>query len=107
MYTFDKLTSLMHQTAVKSMAEMPAAIDRIEKDIRTFNDRTGETFPEMFKMPILLQLIPPAYKREIEASFRISGADKSYETLSRHLVDQGNEARYRGGKGSSLGQPID
>ena len=47
-------------------------------------------------MPILLQMVPPAVRREVEIKFRISGVDRTYGILSRQLVDQANEFRYRG-----------
>ena len=50
----------------------------------------------MLKMPILLQMVPPVVRREVEIQFRISGVDKTYGTLSRQLVEQANESRYRG-----------
>ena len=78
---------------------MPAAIDKFEKEVRTLKDRTRAEFPEVLNMRILLQMISPSYRREVEAQFRISGADRSYEVLSRQLFDQGNEARYKFKKG--------
>ena len=47
-------------------------------------------------MPILLQMVPPAFRWEVEIQFRISGVDRTYGTLSRQLVEQANKSRYRG-----------
>ena len=77
MYTDDEMKSLMHQYQVKTISAMPAAIAKFEKDVKVFFDRTDETFPEVLKLPILLQMIPAAWKEEIEAQFRVPGAAKT------------------------------
>ena len=98
MYTYDKMNSLMHQHQVKSISAMPAAIAKFEKDLKVFFDRTGETFPEVLKLPILLQMVPAAWKKEIEAQFRVPGAAKTYEALSNMVCGIGNEERYKEGR---------
>ena len=86
MYTFDKMNDLMHQTMCKNMSDMPAAIDKFEKDIRMFKDRTGQDFPEILKMPLLLQMIPTIWKREVDARFRLTGSDKTYAPYPKNLL---------------------
>ena len=53
MYTFDKMTSIMHQSPVKTISAMPASIAKFEKDLKIFRERTGEAFPVILKMPIV------------------------------------------------------
>ena len=79
MYKYDKINSLMHQSQCTDVADMPAAIDKSEKELRTCKDRTGADFPEVLNMPILLQMMPPSYRREFEAQLGISYAHRSYE----------------------------
>ena len=55
-------------------------------------------FPELLKLPILLQMIPAAWKKEMEAQFRVTGQDKSYEKLSQTLIDLGNKERNKDAK---------
>ena len=90
------MNSLMHRAQDKDIGDLPAAIDKFEREVARFKERTGLEFPEMLKMPILLQMVPPVVRREVEIQFRISGVDKTYGTLSRQLVEQANESRYRG-----------
>ena len=93
MYSHEKTNSLMHQTQCKSIVDLPAAVLIFERDCKTFNERTGETFPQLLKLPILLQMIPAAWKKEMEAQFRVTGQDKSYKKLSQTLIDLGNKER--------------
>ena len=87
------MNSLMHQTQCKSIVDLPAAVSKFERDCKTFQERTGELFPQMMKLPILLQMIPAAWKKEMESQFRVNGQDKSYEKLSQTLIDLGNKER--------------
>ena len=93
MYTYEKMNSLMHQSQCKSIVDLPAAVSKFERDCKTFHERTGESFPQLLKLPILLQMIPAAWKKEMEAQFRVTGQDKSYEKLSQTLIDLGNKER--------------
>ena len=45
MYSFDKMNKLMNQSQVKSASAMPAAIQKLEHDLKNFHGRTGEAFP--------------------------------------------------------------
>ena len=90
------MSSLIYQAQVKDIGDLPAAIDQFEREVVRFKERTGLEFPEMLKMPILLQMVPPAVRRAVEIKFRISGVDRTYGALSRQLVEQANASRYRG-----------
>ena len=95
MYTLDKMNSLMHGKVCKSIADMPIAIADFEKNLKVFSERTGETFPNILKLPILMQMVPISWKKEVEAHFRVPGATKTYESLSDMLCGVGNEERYK------------
>ena len=98
MYTYEKMNSLMHQSQCKAIVDLPAAVSKFERDCKTFHERTGEVFPQLLKLPILLQMIPAAWKKEMEAQFRVTGQDKSYEKLSQTLIDLGNKERNKDAK---------
>ena len=76
LYTFDKVNAMMRQTQAKHISDMPASIAKFEKDIKTFETRTGKEFPEMMKLPILIQMIPASWKKEFETHWRSPGVDK-------------------------------
>ena len=72
---------------------MPAAIARLEKDLKIFRERTESEFPEVLKLPILMQMIPTNWKKEFDTRFRDPCYVKSYETLASQLISIGNEDR--------------
>ena len=63
--------SLMHQHRVYTILAMPAAIAKFENDLKVFFDRTGEVFPEVLKLLTPLQMVPAAWKKEIQPQFRV------------------------------------
>ena len=99
LYTVDKMNSIMHQKAVRHISEMPAAISKFEKDLKVFRERVGSDFPEILKLPILMQMIPQSWKKEFDSQFRNPTAVKSYEALSAQLIGIGSEERYKRRKG--------
>ena len=88
------MSSIMHQTAAESISQMPASTAKFEKDLKVFHDRTGEAFPEVLKLPILIQMIPSSRKKEFETLLRASGAIKTCEALAQQLANLGHEERY-------------
>ena len=54
------------KTERKTISQLPAAIAKSEKDSEVFADRTGEAFPAILKLLILLQMIPASWKKEVE-----------------------------------------
>ena len=98
MYTYDKMNAIMKQSPTKHISEIPMAIAKFEKDLKVFRERTDSEFPEVLKLPILIQMIPTAWKREFETQFRTPGSTKTYEALASQLIAIGNEERYNAGK---------
>ena len=94
LYTFDKMNAIMKQSPAKNISEIPAAIARFEKDLKIFRERTETEFPEVLKLPILMQMIPVNWKKEFDTRFRDPGYVKSYESLAGQLISIGNEERY-------------
>ena len=88
------MNSIMHQTPASSILQMLAAIAKFEKDLKVFHERTGEAFPEVVKLPILIQMIPTSWKKEFETQLRARGAIKTNEALAQQLANLGNEERY-------------
>lgn len=99
MYTFDKMNSIMKQSPVKHISTMPAAIAKFEKDLKVFRERTSTEFPDILKLPILIQMIPTKWTQHFEAQFRMPGVVKSYESLTKQLINLGNEERYNERRG--------
>ena len=99
MYTFDKMNSIMKQSQVKHISDLPASIAKFEKDLKIFRERTESEFPEVLKLPILIQMIPANWKKEFETQFRTPGSTKTYDSLVAQLLSIGNEERYNARRG--------
>ena len=93
-FTFNWLNALMKQPMCTSLDQVPAAIDKIEQDFQSFNDRAVETFPAFLRMPLLLQMIPKSQRESLDIQFCFGGA-KTYNELSKQLLDQGHRATYK------------
>ena len=63
MYTFDRVSVIMHQVPVKSISAMPASMPKFEKDLTLPQQRAGTQFPGILMFPILIQMIPTSWKR--------------------------------------------
>ena len=74
-YTLDGMNALMHQPRCKSMAELPAAIDKCEQSIKQYEERSSELFPKVWKMQVLMQMMPAENLEQVLYKFRM-GADK-------------------------------
>ena len=98
-YSFDKLTALMHQPRCKNMAELPGAVEKWEDDVRRYEDRSNEMFPESMKMPILMQMVPAKDLEQVLYRFRMN-PEKDYANFSRQLVEFGTQRRYEAMRGS-------
>ena len=98
-YAFDKLTGLMHQPRCKQMSELPSAIERWEAGIRQYEDRSGETFPKVMKIQILMQMVPSKDLEQVVYRFR-KNPEKDYVKFSKQLVEFGTERRYETMRGN-------
>ena len=104
-YAFDKINTLMHPIRCKSMSELPSTIEKWEASMRQYEDRSGESFPESMKMPILMQMIPTRDLDRVLYRFRMTpGTD--YSNFSKQLVEFGIERRYEAMRGSGA-TPMD
>ena len=83
---------------MKHISKLPASIAKFERDLKVFRVRTEVDFPEVLKLPILIQMIPPSWKKEFETQFRTPGADRTYEALVSQLLAIRNEERYMAGR---------
>ena len=54
----DMLINLMNPKAAKDLVSLPSVIAKFEHDYKQYEKRTGEQFPEKFKIPALIQMLP-------------------------------------------------
>ena len=86
-----KMQHLLHKSAVKSLSELPAAVDAFEKEIDMYNRRNPNNFPEEWKLPILLELIPTSHKRELTTKYTLG--ERNYKKMRDAIVEFANESR--------------
>ena len=91
-HALNRMTQLLQRKRCKDLVEMPSAVDQLEKDIRSYEQRGGTAFPEEWKSPLLLQLIPEAYRREFDSKFIIG--EKDYTKMRDNIVGFSNEQRF-------------
>ena len=104
-YAFDKLTILMHQPRCKNMSELPGTVEKWEANVRQYEDRSGDKFPESMKMLILMQMIPAKDLEQVLYRFRMN-PEKDYANFSKQLVEFGTERRYEAMRGNGAA-PMD
>ena len=75
------------------MAELPAAIDQWESNITKFEDRSGQKFPEIMKMPVLMQMIPAKDLEQVLYKYRMN-PEKDYARFSVQLLLVGGNLRF-------------
>ena len=98
-FELDRMLSLMQRKQCSNISELPAAVDQLEKDLRGYDARSSSPFPENLKMPLLIQMIPKAYKHEIEMKFQMGQRD--YAKLAADITRFSNDARVREQRGAS------
>ena len=88
------------------MADLPNAIDKWELNIKTYEERTTEQFPECMKMPVLMQMIPVKSLEQVLYKYRMN-PEKDYLRFSRQLVEFSNEMRYEARRGGGDHMDVD
>ena len=89
-FEIDSLISLLNPKAAKDMAHLPGAIAKFEHDYLQYEKRSGETFPEKYKVAALVQIMPKTQAADLKWRFAngLSNYDsmvEQIETYSQHL----------------------
>ena len=77
---------------VKNITDLPMAIDKFERDIKQYQERSGKAFPEEWRVPTFMKLVPAAYKKELTMQFQMGMTD--YSTLSAQIMTFAQQARF-------------
>ena len=103
MFTFDKMTSLMHRERCKSINELPAALERWTRDLQQYEKKSGKTLQEDMRAPIVFQMIPQQNYSDIKLKWK-NDKTKDIRKFIVELIEYANELRFeqpRTGKGPS------
>ena len=106
-FEIDSLISLLNPKAAKDMAHLPGAIAKFEHDYLQYEKRSGETFPETYKVAALVQIMPKTQAADLKWRFANGISDynsmvEQIETYSQHLR---HESAY--GRGEADGRMVD
>ena len=74
-YELDRMNSMLARKQCKDLSDLPAAIDVLERDLRTYEATMGAAFPPEWKIPLLLQLMPESHKRELQMKYTMGERD--------------------------------
>ena len=90
-FELDRMDGLLHRKQCKDLMEVPAAVDRLVRDIDDYETLSQSKFPMDWKIPLLKQLLPKEYKKELE--MRFSMGEKNFEKMASNLVGYSNDGR--------------
>ena len=61
-FELDMMSRLMNPHKAAKLSDLPAAILRFERDIETYQTKTGRQFPEEWKTPTFLRILPDSHR---------------------------------------------
>ena len=93
-YELDAMMALMNLTAVKDITALPGAISRFERDMKLYESRSGRAFPEEFKVPTFLKLLPKTHERELKLKFAMGLTN--YNELTAQIMGYSQQLRFEG-----------
>ena len=70
-YELFRIMRLMTPTTCKDMGDLPGVIDRFERDVRAYEQQSGKTFPDDWRVAVLMQMIPNLHRKEIEGRYQL------------------------------------
>ena len=91
-YELDAMMALMSLSAVKDITQLPGAISRFERDVKLYERRAGRPFPEEFKIPTILRLLPKSHERELKLKFAMGLTD--YGELTQQIMGYSQQIRF-------------
>ena len=90
-FEVSRMNSLLSRKQCKTLAEVPAAVDMLERDFANYEARSPHAFPTEWKIPLLLQLLPDKAREELE--FKFSMGEKDYGKMVANIVGYTNDHR--------------
>ena len=88
------MQALLNPRPVKDVASIPGAITKFERDLELYAEAAGTAFPEEWKVPTFLQILPTAQANELK--LRFAQGLGSYRQLTEHLLTYGQQVRMEG-----------
>ena len=89
-FELDMMSRLMNPTKAARISDLPATILRFERDLQTYESRTGRAFPEEWKAPTFLRILPDSHREELVRRFQLGM--RSYSDLVANVRGFSQEA---------------
>ena len=96
-YELDAMMSLMALQPVKDLASLPGAVARFERDFRAYERRSGKAFPEEWKVPAFLRLLPKSHAADLRWKF--ANGTTGYNELQSSIINFAQHQRFEGSFG--------
>ena len=91
-YELDAMMALMTIKQVRDMSQLPAAVARFEKNYRAYEARTGHTFPQEWKAPAFLRMLPGSHAGEMR--WRFSQGLTNYDQIVASVLSYSQHLRH-------------
>ena len=96
-FELDRMTLLLSRKQCATLADLPAAIDKLERDLRNYEANTNLTFPSEWKIPLLLQLMPASHQKELQMKYTLG--ERDFAKMVANVTGFATEARILEGRG--------
>ena len=90
-FELDRMTLLLSRKQCPSLSELPAAIDKLERDLRNYEANTSLVFPPEWKIPFLLQLMPASHQKELQMKYTMG--ERDFAEMVSNVTGFATEAR--------------
>ena len=97
-FTFDRMTSLLTRERCKNIGELPAAIEKWNRDLSLYERKTGKTLEKEWRVPIIFQMVPAANMSEIKARWQLN-AKKDITDFAQELIIYANDLSHEQRRG--------
>ena len=96
----DRSLRMLQRKPCKSLSDLPAAIDHLERDLAHHDATSGYKWPEQHKILLLVQMFPEAVAHHLKMSFVADQTDyqKVRDAVLRHANTERLADTYRGAK---------
>ncbi len=92
-YEFEAAESLMTRERCKDVVDLPAAIEKWQRDLNAYQERTGEKMPERWSVPVLFRMIPLKNYQEVKLRWR-QDTEKNITKFMVSLMQWANDLKF-------------
>ncbi len=90
-FELDRITAMLNRQPCKTLEELPAAADKLERDLKHYEDASANKFPENLKMSLLQKILPPKSAAELQERYTMG--QTNFQEALKKLVNFANQQR--------------